>query len=97
MPRYGKNIDHYFEEQNKTLSNLSIYDLGLRLINIFQVIHSAGFTYNDLKLDNLLIGFENKLPNNYTNGSCFEDVDIHLVDYGFSTRYVSKKNGEHIA
>ena len=74
MPRYGMNLESYFDRLGKRLSNLSIYELGLRLIEIFQFIHAAGFTYNDLKLDNLLIGFEDKLPSQHTNGSCFNNV-----------------------
>lgn len=88
IPRYGQNLEEYFEMQNKKFSNITIYELGIRILEIFQYIHAAGFTYNDLKLDNLLIGFNDTLPNDYTSKSCFNNVQINLVDYGFSTRFI---------
>lgn len=63
---------------------------------MIEKIHQAGYTYNDLKLDNLLIGFKDKLPKGYTSSNIFEDVSLHLIDYGFATRYIDKHTGEHI-
>ena len=57
---------------------------------MLQVIHQADFTYNDLKLDNLLFGYNDVLSTTYTDGSCFEGFSVHLVDFGFSTRYIDK-------
>ena len=37
-------------------SHKTIYQLGIRLIDIFERIHDAGLIYNDLKLDNILVG-----------------------------------------
>jgi len=72
------------------LSRRSAYGLGLRIIDIIEKIHAAGYTYNDLKLDNLLIGFKDKLSKNYTSDNIFENVSLHLIDYGFATRYIDK-------
>lgn len=57
MPRYGKNLDTYFEAVGKNFSKASIYHLGLTVLEILEQIHASGYVYNDLKLDNLLIGF----------------------------------------
>ena len=67
------------------------------MLDIIEKIHSAGYTYNDLKLDNLLIGFKDRLPSNYTSENVFENLSLHLIDYGFATRFVNKYTGEHIA
>jgi len=60
------------------------------------MIHKAGYTYNDLKLDNFLFGFDDKLPNKYCEGNCFENCSINLVDFGFATRYIDPVTGRHI-
>ena len=57
IPRFGQNLEDYFEIVKNKLSRKSAYGLGLRIIDIIEKIHAAGYTYNDLKLDNLLIGF----------------------------------------
>ena len=57
-------------------------------------IHAAGFTYNDLKLDNVLVGFQNKIKPDKVN--CFEECSLHLVDFGFAARYIDKKTRVHI-
>jgi len=49
------------------------------LLEIIEKIHDAGFTYNDLKLDNILIGDQT-----------FAEKKMHeirLVDFGFAARY----------
>jgi serine/threonine protein kinase len=57
MPRYGQNFEQYYDYLGKQLSDISIYELGKKVIKILRVVHEAGYAYNDLKLDNLLVGF----------------------------------------
>ena len=54
MPRMHMNLQTFFDKR-KEFSDKSIYSLGIQLLNIFEQIHEAGFVYNDLKLDNLMI------------------------------------------
>jgi serine/threonine protein kinase len=57
MPRYGHNLDTWFEKFKFKLSNESILDLAQQILQIMREIHSAGYAYNDLKLDNLMVGY----------------------------------------
>ena len=59
MPKYGKNLEHLFEKFNQQFSSKTIILLGISILEILEKVHSAGYTYNDLKLDNILIGDEN--------------------------------------
>jgi serine/threonine protein kinase len=94
MPRYGKTLEKYFEQQGRNLSRASILSLGIRLIDIFEQVHSAGYTYNDLKLDNLLIGFQEKLPHHYSDNDCFANCSVNLLDFGFASRFQKKHTHE---
>jgi len=50
-------------------------------------IHDSGYTYNDLKLDNILVGdISQKLESMH---------QIRLIDFGFAERY-RDKDGNHI-
>ena len=56
-PRYGINLEQYFFTQNCQLSIISIYSLGIVLIDSLKIFHDAGYVYNDVKLDNIMTGF----------------------------------------
>jgi serine/threonine protein kinase len=56
MPKYGADVDRYFHSMNKDLSIKSIIHLGMEVLKILQKVHSSGYVYGDLKLDNILIG-----------------------------------------
>lgn len=96
MPRFGQNLEQYFDQQERNLSKSSIYSLGIALLNILEQIHDSGYIYNDLKLDNLLIGYNDQLPSEYCAGNCFEYVNISIVDFGFVTRYIDEANQKHL-
>jgi hypothetical protein len=52
--------------------------------------HLAGYTYNYLKLNNIMLGFDRKLPKEQTEESAFTQSSMHLVDFGFETRFIHK-------
>jgi len=58
MPRYGKNLHSVLMENKFSISNASIFHLGLTLLNILEVTHNSGLVFNDLKPDNILIGYK---------------------------------------
>ena len=53
-PRNGINLQDLFNEKKK-FSRMLVYSLGIQIINILEQIHSAGFVFNDLKPDNLML------------------------------------------
>ena len=55
MPRYGMNLEKLFLKRKMQFSEEEILSLGLQLVNILEQIHDAGFVFNDLKLDNILL------------------------------------------
>ena len=54
------------------------------------MIHEAGYIYNDLKLDNIVIGDDKTLPN--AKHSLYK---VRLIDFGMSTKYVNQDGSHH--
>ena len=59
MPKYGQNLESLLLSNNFDVSENSVISIGLKLMDILEVIHKSGLVYNDLKLDNILIGDSN--------------------------------------
>jgi len=64
-----------------------VYQIGIRLIDILSKVHDAGYIYNDLKLENILVGNH--------KGSYSSLHEIRLCDFGFANKYIEKATGEH--
>lgn len=79
------------------MSKASVYGLGIKVLTILEQIHSSGYIYNDLKLDNLLIGNDDRLPDQFESTNCFDNVSINIVDFGFVTRFMDETNQNHLA
>lgn len=85
---------------NNHLSNASIFHLGLQILDILELVHKSGYVYNDLKPDNILIGYGEKTASD-TKGisSChniFKNVTINLIDFGLASRWKNGETGEHL-
>jgi serine/threonine protein kinase len=92
IPRYGINLDDYFLKMKYIWSKNTILDLALGVLDALEQIHSAGHVYNDLKLDNIMVGYKSKLPKQETPGrSAFQNCSIHLVDFGYSSAYMRRE------
>ena len=68
--------------------------MGNFLINTLRIIHLAGYVYNDIKLDNIMTSYADELPDEFIEQNCFEKVNLHLIDFGFATRYSDKVTGK---
>ena len=62
MPRLGINLDEYFHSVDKTIPEVSVYSLGIKILTLLECVHETGFVFNDLKLENLMIGYSDELP-----------------------------------
>ena len=59
-------------------------------MNIIEIIHESGIIYNDLKPDNILLSFGQKVPDTNSHNihdDIFENVDLNLIDFGLATEW----------
>ena len=53
---FGHALSYYFNHFNKRKINLmSIYMIGLKVLDILEVVHRAGYVHNDISLDKVLL------------------------------------------
>ena len=68
-------------------------------MNILELIHQSGFVYNDLKPDNILIGYGEKILDQIEGSSpsqnIFEDCTINLIDFGLASKWRDSSTGAH--
>ena len=55
MDNLGYDLYHIFALSDDKMSKPSVFHLGLCLVHILEMVHSAGYIYNDLKLDNVVV------------------------------------------
>lgn len=66
----------------------TIFEIGLAMLVTLEAVHSAGYVFNDLKLDNLMVGINQKVYKPKDGTSMFIQCTIHLVDFGYAMRYL---------
>ena len=71
MPRYGYNLEYIFNKMEHRLLKSSIYDIGLAILFNLEAVHKAGYVYNDLKLDNLMVGYRQTIYKKTDGSSMF--------------------------
>ena len=78
-------MQYYLNKRNQAFSLKTVCQIGKRLIEMFECIHDLGLVYNDLKLDNILVGDKNQ-----------ENLhQIKMIDFGLTTPYLDA-NGDHV-
>ena len=88
--KLGFTLEKYLFKRNEPFSPSCAFKIGIQLVDQMRIIHDAGYTYNDLKLDNILVGDCKEMPN-------YKQTlhKIRMIDFGLAKRYI-KKDGTHI-
>lgn len=79
MERFGSDLQKIFQTGQKPFSAKATYNIAIKLLDSLEYIHSKDYVHNDIKAQNILLGYGRAKEN-----------DIILVDFGLATKYVHK-------
>ena len=82
MERFSTDLQKLFEQNGKRFPKHSVFQMGIKLLDVLQYIHDHEYVHGDIKAANILLG--------YKKGTTDQ---IYLVDYGLAFRYWS--SGKH--
>ena len=75
-------LQKLFQTGKKRFSDQVTYNLAIKIIDVLEYIHSKGYAHNDIKAQNLLLGYGRTKEN-----------DVYLVDFGLVSKY--QRDGVH--
>jgi len=81
IDRLGQDLDKSFKNGANPLSASVVANVSTQVLTALEYIHSRGFTHNDVKAANLLMGTD--------SGS----KDVYLVDFGLCVKYIKGADG----
>ena len=85
MPYLGsKTLEDVLVEHQDKLNTRSIIRLAIKIIELLRHVHKAGYIYNDLKPDNIMI----KNLHISNESELFENAELSLIDFGFCSKYI---------
>ena len=87
MPLYEMDLRDYLAKFEGLKKIEKIIDIVSKLVLTFKYVHGAKRTFNDLKLENVMVN---------THGNLDADPEVFLIDFGFSQKYLKKDGKEHI-
>lgn len=67
------------------------------MLELIELIHDSGLVYNDLKPDNVLINFDEKIPEPLSKigHNIFKNVKLNLIDFGLASEWRDSITGKH--
>lgn len=79
IPRYGKDIWHYFIANGRKLPEHTVLRLGIQMLTVLEYIHHSTYVHADIKGANILLG--------HGKGG---DAQAYLLDFGLASHYTTK-------
>ena len=79
---------------------LTVYTLGTKLLDFLEIIHGAGYVHNNIYLDKVLLGsnqrieYKKNVSIDYENQ--LEGKSLHIIDFTSLTPYIDHKTGKHL-
>ena len=87
MEQLGKTLRWHLKHNNGPFTTNKVCQIGLAILNQLEQLHSIGQIYNDLNLDNILVGDQD---------SSAHSIDKYaLIDFGLCSGYLNS-DGIHL-
>ena len=83
-PQYEMDMTEYLKDQRPLQKCQTVVEIATQLLTSFRLTHKAGYVYNDLKPENIMISLESGIPK------------VTLIDFGLATRFKLKGSCNHI-
>ena len=95
---FGFALSYYFNTLNQRRINLqSIYMMGLKILDIIEVVHRAGYVHNDISLDKILLAQGQTLQiNDPEKDNFFDEKCLHIDNIAYMTPYIDFKSKKHL-
>ena len=58
MPNYGYNLLDFLKFNDGMLAYESIFHLGIKLLDILELMHESGLVYHELKPENIMVDWD---------------------------------------
>ena len=85
----GDNLKKYINMYRKPFSEEITQHLMRQIVDALKYLHFNNIIHRDLKLDNILVNYQNEYDRQYVN---LKNCQIKLIDFGFAT--MLHKKGE---
>ena len=78
MTRFGFTLDSYLFAGPAYVEKVN--QIGIQLLSIFEKLHSIGYIHNDIKADNICVGYHLEAHPTW----------VKLIDFGMSSKYLQQ-------
>ena len=63
MDTYDKSLVDILNERGHKFSSITVFQIGIQMIQMLEKLHSVGFVHNDLRLENICVDLSQEPKN----------------------------------
>ena len=96
IPQNGFLMSRFVQMNKSNRFQLKhVYIFGSKLLDMLEIIHEAGYVYNNLRFENIHFGLS-QYPRFYENNDNFDELTFHIQEFTTATPYKDFSTGKHL-